>query len=75
MTTTFLRILWVCGTLLFGVITGISGGALAWLGGDNPAKAIMTGAATFAATLTLVLLILNFVGVGGASPAVNRRKR
>lgn len=65
MTTTFIRGLWIAGAALFSLIAGIGGGILDWLGGDHPAKAIIAGAASFAATMTLAVLILTFVSPRG----------
>lgn len=64
-----LRALWLAFSLLLSTLTGTAGGALAWIGGDNPAKAIMTGAATFAATTTLIILILVFTTSASVPPA------
>jgi hypothetical protein len=72
MTTTFVRSLWLAGALLLSLITGIGGGVLDWLGGDHPAKAIIAGAAAFAATMALAILILTFVDPGGTARSDRR---
>jgi len=64
MTNTFIRGLWIAGAFLFSLIMGIGGGVLDWIGGDHPAKAIIAGAASFAATMTLTVLVLTFVTGG-----------
>jgi hypothetical protein len=51
------------GALLFSMIIGFGGGILAWLGGDNPPDAVIAGAAAFAATMTLAVLVLTFLSV------------
>lgn len=59
--TTSTRGLWIALTIVLGIVTGICGGVLASLGGDNAARAVITGAATFAGTVTLATLVLSFV--------------
>jgi hypothetical protein len=61
MTTLSTRGLWLACTLLLSLITGLTGGVLTYLGGDNPAHAIIAGAATFGGTTGLALLILGFL--------------
>lgn len=75
MTTSFIRGLWTASALLFSIITGISGGVLAWLGGDNPPDAVMAGASTFAATMILAVLILEFLDAGTSAQPRNGRRR
>jgi hypothetical protein len=73
MNTSALRALWLACVLLLSSITGIGGGVLAWLGGDNPARAVIAGAATFAATTGLAILVLTFVGSAPEPPRRTRR--
>jgi hypothetical protein len=72
MTTPSTRALWLAWTLLLSLITGLTGGVLTYLGGDNPAHAIIAGAATFGGTTGLALLILGFLTPPSHLP---RRKR
>lgn len=75
MTVPALRALWLAYTLLLSSITGITGGVLAWLGGDNPARAVIAGGATFAATTGLAILVLTFVAPPPVLPQQGRRNR
>jgi hypothetical protein len=68
MTNLATRGLWLTCGLLLSVIIGITGGVLAHIGGDNPARAIIAGASAFAGATTLTVLILNFI-----SPAAPTR--
>jgi hypothetical protein len=61
MTNLATRGIWLAIALLLAVVTGTFGGILAWIGGDNPAHAIIAGAATFAGTATLSILAISFV--------------
>ncbi|MFI7027059.1 hypothetical protein [Micromonospora sp. HUAS LYJ1] len=79
MDTPSVRGLWIAYVLLLSMIIGLVGGALAYLGGDNPAKAIIAGGASFAATVGLAILTLTFLaGTRGSvpvrSPQVNAAK-
>jgi hypothetical protein len=54
------RGLWLAITVLAAVIVGTAAGLLAWLGGMNPATAILTGGGAFAGTVVLVLTMVRF---------------
>lgn len=73
MTRLEMRGLWLAWGLLLSLITGISGGVLVHLSGAHPASAVMTGAATFSATLTLILLTICFLA--SATSTTSRRRR
>ena len=73
MTTLAMRGLWLAWGLLLSLIIGITGGALVYLGGSRPASATMTGAGTFSATLTLILLIICFLTPSTATTPRRRR--
>jgi hypothetical protein len=74
MPNSLIRGLWTASALLLSMIIGIIGGVLAWLGGDNAPNAVMSGAATFAATMTLAVLILTFLGAGDRPRSGQRRR-
>jgi hypothetical protein len=65
MTTYSARGLWLACAVLLSTIVGIGGGVLSFIGGDNPAKAVVAGAATFAGTMALVILVLTFIASPG----------
>jgi hypothetical protein len=75
MTICPLRALWLACALLLSTIIGICGGVLAWLGGDNPAKAVITGGAAFAAVTTLAILVLSYVAARRRPPMPAQRRR
>jgi hypothetical protein len=56
-----LRALWLAVSVLSAGLVGASGGILSWLGGANPANAILTGAGAFVATVLLFLAIVRFL--------------
>jgi hypothetical protein len=56
-----LRGLWLAYALLLGFVLGTGGSLLAWVAGESPAKAAITGGAAFTAAVTLALMILKFV--------------
>jgi hypothetical protein len=64
-TNSSVRGLWLAVILLTAVLTGSAGGLLAWLGGANPPKAILTGASVFSGTVLLSLTMLLFAMGGG----------
>jgi hypothetical protein len=72
MTTFAVRGLWLAWGLLLSLITGNLGGTLAYLDAAHPTNAIMTGAATFAATLTLILVVIGYLN---PKPSVAKRRR
>lgn len=55
------RALWLTCALIFSIIVGVAGGVLAFLAGDNAARAIISGGATFGGTTALLIVILNFL--------------
>lgn len=69
MTTFAVRGFWLAWGLLLSLIIGMAGGALGYLSGAHAASATMTGAATFSATLTLILLIIGFLTLGHEPPS------
>lgn len=73
MTRLEMRGLWLAWGLLLSLIVGISGGALVHLTGAHPASAVMAGAATFSAMLTLILLAICFLA--SATSTTPRRRR
>jgi uncharacterized membrane protein YoaK (UPF0700 family) len=75
MTTYAARGLWLAWGLLLSLIIGILGTTLAYLSGAHPATAMMTGAATFAATLTLTLLVLGYLAPDAPSDQHRRRRQ
>jgi hypothetical protein len=58
---TSIRSLWLAYVMLLAAVVGAAGGLLSWASGDNPARAVITGGATFTATVTVALLILSLV--------------
>lgn len=67
MTTLTTRGIWLGWTFLLSLITGLTGGALTYLGGDNPANATIAGAVTFGSTIGLALLVISFLTPSGPS--------
>ncbi|HZM84370.1 MAG TPA: hypothetical protein VFC19_52285 [Candidatus Limnocylindrales bacterium] len=61
MDTHAIRGLYLAMALLYGLIFGAVAVLLALLGGETTAKAILTGGATFAGTVGLILLIIGFL--------------
>jgi hypothetical protein len=55
------RALWLAVVLLFSCLVGLAGGGLAWISGENPAVAVLTGSGAFAAAVSLTILIISFV--------------
>ena len=56
-----MRGLWLAVGLLFSLVTAIAGGVLAHLSGVHPATAVLSGAGAFAGTVTLFVLVANFL--------------
>lgn len=69
------RALWLAWSLLLSAVAGIAGGVLAQLSGEHAARSVIAGAATFAATATLCLLILGFLTLGAGQPTNEPRRR
>jgi hypothetical protein len=67
MITSSNRGLWLTCCLLLGSLVGVIGGSLDYASGHHIAEAIMTGAAAFAATITLTILVLTFYQQAGTS--------
>jgi hypothetical protein len=60
MITTSNRGLWLACCLLLSTNVGLIGGILSHISGGKLAEAIISGATSFAATVTLTLLVLSF---------------
>ena len=56
------RGLWLAMAAVVGVLAGTAGAVLAYLAGNHPAQAAITGAGAGAATLTLAIMALTFLG-------------
>jgi hypothetical protein len=56
------RGIWLAIVVLFGLLVAAGAAALSHLAGDPPARAVITAAAAFAATLTLGVAVLAFLG-------------
>lgn len=56
-----IRAVWLAIVLLFAVITATASGMLSWLGGMNPANALLAGAGAFAGTVILALAVIHFL--------------
>jgi hypothetical protein len=52
---------WIALAMVFSLFVGTGAGVLAWLGGQAPATAILTGGVAFGGTLTLAVLIINIL--------------
>jgi hypothetical protein len=50
---------WIALATILSLFVGTGAGLLAWLGGQVPATAILTGGVAFGGTLTLAVLIIN----------------
>lgn len=57
------KVLLVITAVQLAVIAALLGGILKRVGGAAMAAAVQAGAATFAATLTLVIMVMSTVGV------------
>jgi hypothetical protein len=55
------RGIWLALAVLAAALVGSVGGLLSWIGGMNPAQAILAGAASFGATTILLLKVIRFV--------------
>jgi hypothetical protein len=66
-----MRQMWLAFTVLASAFVGVGGGVLSSLGGEHPARAVLAGGGTFAATLTIGILVLTFLD--GAGPGRPRR--
>lgn len=51
--------IWVALAVVAGLVVGVVAGAVAWIGGQSPATAVLIGGGAFTATVTLALLIIN----------------
>lgn len=52
--------LWLAVILLASALVGIVAGFLTWLGGANPANAILAAGAAFSATALLAITLIQF---------------
>jgi hypothetical protein len=52
---------WFALGLLFALFVGTGAGVLAWLSGQGVAAAVLTGAASFGGTVTLVALVIHLL--------------
>jgi hypothetical protein len=53
--------LWLALGLVFALFVGTSAGVLGWLSGQGVAAAVLTGGASFGATVTLVVLVVGLM--------------
>jgi cellulose synthase/poly-beta-1,6-N-acetylglucosamine synthase-like glycosyltransferase len=53
--------LWLALGLIFALFVGTCAGILAWLSGQGVAAAVLTGGASFGATVTLVVLVIGLM--------------
>ncbi|MFI5843903.1 hypothetical protein ACIA8K_29815 [Catenuloplanes sp. NPDC051500] len=60
MITSLNRGLWLACCVLLGGLVSVIGGLLDYASGREITQSIITGAAAFAATLTLAILVLSF---------------
>ncbi|GGL15286.1 hypothetical protein [Mangrovihabitans endophyticus] len=58
MTSNSVRALWLACALLMSSMVGVGGGVLSFVGGDNPAKAVIAGAAAFGGAMALLTAVL-----------------
>ncbi|WP_406733486.1 hypothetical protein [Streptomyces sp. NBC_01794] len=56
-----IRLIWLALMLQLAVVIGVVGGALSWLGGANPAHAVLTGAGVFSGAVLLLLAVAGFL--------------
>jgi hypothetical protein len=56
-----IRIIWLAIILLAAAMVGCVGGLLSWLGGMNPANAVLAGAGSFGSAILLILSMFHFV--------------
>lgn len=52
---------WIGFAALLALFIGTGAGVLAWLSGQVPAAAILTGGVAFGGTMTLTLVIINLL--------------
>ena len=55
--TSAIRALWVALGLMLALLVGVAAGILAWMGGQHPAAAVLTGGAAFGGTVALTLMV------------------
>jgi hypothetical protein len=52
---------WFAVGLLFALFVGTGAGILGWVSGQGEAAAVLTGGATFGATVTLAVLVISLL--------------
>jgi hypothetical protein len=59
--STAYRLVWLATGVIFAIFVSVGASVLAWLNGEKIPAAILTGGGAFAATITIVILLMSLI--------------